>query len=87
MMTIVLIRKSPWPGGGQIVPVLAKVPSATDLGQPSCYYLKCTCQFHKYRLAKVKVLTPYYSRDRLAKVRSATDRGQDRDNLSSPWPR
>ena len=29
-----LLRKSPWPAWGQIAPILAKVGSATDLGQP-----------------------------------------------------
>ena len=29
-----LLRKSPWPAWGQIAPILAKVRSAPDLGQP-----------------------------------------------------
>ena len=34
-----LLRKSPWPAWGQIAPILAKVGSATDLGQPLLDFL------------------------------------------------
>ena len=37
--TQLLLRKSPWPAWGQIAPILAKVGSAPDLGQPLLDFL------------------------------------------------
>ena len=34
-----LLRKSPWPAWGQKCPILAKVGSATDLGQPLLHFV------------------------------------------------
>ena len=85
-----LLRKSPWPAWGQIAPILAKVGSATDLGQPLLDFLNRP--FQKLGEAgQPPKSTPHSKLDRgwprSGALPTAPDLGQDGGNLAPCWPR
>jgi len=82
-----LLRYSPWPGGGLSDPPLAKVGSAPDLGQPpSCVVWGMPFDLGQPKLMKITSAFKII-KGRLANIGSAPDLGQGGVCQTPPWPR